>query len=326
MKVYGKLIAAAGLAIAIIAGFFYWQYEKTHISTDDAYVNANIIQIAPQVSGPVSAIYAQDHQVVKKGQLLFTIDQRPFVIALKKATATLANTEQEIKAATNAVNTAQDLVQQRSSEQKLAQKNFDRIISLVTKGVYSKSQGDDATNQLKVSNAALKAAQDQLQKALSERGKMGKQNAKLRLAKANVAEAKLNLSYTKIISPADGALVNFTLRKGAIITQQEPLFALIENKRWWVDANFKETDIEKIKTQQIAKVKLDMYPDVTFKGIVQSISSGSGSAFSLLPPEDATGNWIKVTQRFPVKILIENNKQNYPLRVGASCTVNIKIN
>lgn len=148
-------------------------------------------------------------------------------------------------------------------------------------------------------------------------------NANLAVAKASLDQAELNLAHTNIYAPADGYLVNFSVRPGTLITADQPLFALIENQQWWVDANYKETDLARIRSGQTAKIVLASYPDHIFKGLVQSISSGSGSAFSLLPPENATGNWIKVTQRFPVKVLILDPAPKFPLRVGATASVTI---
>ena len=128
---------------------------------------------------------------------------------------------------------------------------------------------------------------------------------------------------THVTAPSDGILSNVTLRPGATVQAGPPLFAIIEANRWWVDANFKETDLARIKVGQPATVYLDMYPGATFDGVVESISAGSGATFSVLPPENATGNWVKVTQRFPVRITITNPPADKPLRVGASASVTI---
>lgn len=138
-----------------------------------------------------------------------------------------------------------------------------------------------------------------------------------------MAQAQLNLKYTHITAPTSGFIANLTLRQGDTVTAYQQLFALIDNQSWWVQANFKETQLTRIRPGQSATIKVDMYPRRTFSGRVMSISSAAGASFSLLPPENASGNWVKVTQRFPVKVLITAHDPRYPLRLGASSTVTI---
>lgn len=263
------------LIILILAGSFYSyaRYSAFYPSTADAYVQANTVNIAAQVTGPVNAIFVQDHALVKKDQLLFTIDPEPFEIALRKAQGVLAQTQ---------------------AERNTQQKDTARTLQLVSTGQLPKADGDDAQGKLDALNASLKIAQSDL------------------------AQAQLNLENTKILSPSSGYLTNFTLRQGEMIQAANPLFVLVETDRWWINGNFKETDLERIHIGQPAKIILDMYPGINFKGIVQGISRGSGAAFAILPPENATGNWVKVTQRFPVRINIINPDPKYPLRIGAS--------
>jgi membrane fusion protein, multidrug efflux system len=269
-----------GLIILLLAvGFYiYEKYTSYFPSTDNAYVQANIVNIAAQVSGPVKEIYVSDHALVHKGQLLFTIDPHPFEIALSQASANLAEAEATLDT---------------------QQKNTARILKLAAEGQMTKAEGDDAQGKLDALTNAAKAAQSRLE------------------------SARLDLSYTQVFAPAGGYLDKFSLRIGQVIQADNFLFALVENRQWWVDANFKETDLERIRPGQPVKVVLDMYPELTFKGKVTAISAGSGATFSIFPPENATGNWVKVTQRFPVRIEITPQGENHPLRVGASCTVTV---
>ncbi|MCK4869525.1 MAG: HlyD family secretion protein [Gammaproteobacteria bacterium] len=309
------------IALLVAGSYFFWRYEMVHPSTEDAYVNANIINIAAQVSGPIATIDTQNHAFVNKGQLLFSIDTKPFVIAVQQAQAELDNVRQQAKALQEAIIAANALVTERQSELVDTQKDAHRILTLVRKGVLPISDGDSIKSKLQVAEAALKAAQSNFQEAQQQLGTPGEDNAQIRTAKAALNQALLNLQHTKITAPASGQIINFTLRKGSMIPAQQAQFALIENNRWWVDANFKETDLGRLKIGQKALITVDMYPDRKFQGQIVNISGGSGAAFSLLPPEDATGNWIKVTQRFPVKIRFLNLDPKYPLRVGASSKV-----
>ncbi|MCD6047661.1 MAG: transporter [Gammaproteobacteria bacterium] len=276
-----KKIIIVVVSLIVLSILAYWRYEIIHPSTDNAYVQANIINISSQISGRVDHIYVQNHQPVKAGDLLFTIDPEPFTIALEQAKAVVA---------------------QRTAEAKNAQLDSERAIKLAKQGVLSHQAADDAIAKIASTNAALQAAQ------------------------ADVDQAKLNLTYTKVAAPATGDVENFTLRVGDVLTANTLIFAIIDSTQWWVDANYNETDLERIRVGQPAKVEMDMYPSKTFKGVVESISSGSGATFSLLPPENATGNWVKITQRFPVRIKLKDIPKDTPPRVGASATVTINTN
>ena len=251
------ILVAIGVTVYII-------YSESYPSTDDSYVQAHIVNIAPQVSGPVSSVLVKNQQLVKKGQILFTIDPRPFQYAVENSQAAL----------------------------QLAQEQAKRILPLVKAGQVARSEGDTIQAQIEESQAALEQAQ-------------------------------YNLAQATITAPADGTLANFTVRVGNSVMQGISLFALVEQNEFWVDANFKETDLKRIRVGQPATINVDMYPHYTFTGVVESLNPGSGTEFSLLPPENATGNWVKVTQRVPVRILITNPDPRYPLLVGTSAVTRI---
>ncbi len=255
-----------------------WQYYQVHITTENAYVNGNVVQMATQVSGPVLNLYIENNQKVKKGTLLFEIDPKLFDTALEEAAAQ---------------------VLQNQAQFRNAKINHERILDLVAQKFLPPEEKDNAITALDVASANLK------------------------LAEAKLEKAKLDLEYTKIMAPTDGLINNLTLRPGTIVQAQMPLFVLIDSSQYWVDANFKETELEDIRSQQPATIVLDMYPNHTFTGVVESISGSSGTAFSLLPPQNATGNWVKVTQRIPVKVLVQDVSPDYPLKIGATATVTI---
>jgi membrane fusion protein (multidrug efflux system) len=177
--------------------------------------------------------------------------------------------------------------------------------------------------ELTVAKQAVIAAKDNLAEARAKRGKDGDQNAQIIAAKAAVAQATLDLQYTNVYAPANGQLAEMTLQPGQTVTAYQSLFSLVEDHTWWAMANMKETNLNRVRVGQKAVVQVDMYPSHPFHGIVKSISPGSGSSFALLPAENATGNWVKVTQRFPVRVEIQNPDAHFPLRIGASCTVTI---
>ncbi|MDF2939437.1 MAG: emrA [Gammaproteobacteria bacterium] len=273
-----RIILLGLLAIFLLGWFAYSLYSKRYISTDDAYVNANQIQVAAQVNGQVLNLAVSNNEFVKQGQLLFQLDPAQYQAAVEKAQAQLAIDQ------ANLVDT---------------QLTTERTLNLVRQKLFSEQQGDDA-------RAKLASAQDQV-----------------KLDQANLAEAQLNLGYTQVYAASDGWITNMDLRVGSIVNANQPLFTLISSNQFWVDANYEETEMENIRPGQTAKVVVDMYPNHPFKGVVDSISGGTGSAFSLLPPENATGNWVKVTQRLPVKVIITDPDPNYPLHIGTTATVTI---
>ena len=317
--------SAALIVLATLAFLTYQYLQKQHLfpSTDNAYVQAHVINIATQTSGIVSKTYVSNHQAVTKGQLLLELDNRSQRIAVEMAQAKLKQTINGVNAKIMAVEAADALVAQRQAEFKQAQQHSQRILSLVKKSMLAKDQGDDAKRQLNVARAALNAAQKQLEESKDELGSKDLNNSAIVQAQSQLNSAKLNLSYTRIIAPTDGIIANDTVRVGDEVSAYQPIFALIDSHEWWVNANFKETQLQRIQNNQPAKIQIDMYPGQKFEGKVLSISPGSGSSFSLLPPENASGNWIKVTHRFPVKILITKHDPKYPLRVGASCVATI---
>lgn len=311
------------IAILIICALGYWHHEIYYPSTDDAYIQANIINIAPRITGQVSNIYVKNYQYVQKGQPLFDIDPAPFKDNLNQALAHLDEATQQVSATSSAVDTAKSILTERQAQLIDTQKNTSRILKLVTQKLLPLSEGDKAASNLSVAKAAVAAAQSQLQQAEETLGHTGTTNANIRIAEANVAQAQLNLDYTQVTAPHAGYIANFTLRTGDPVTAYQELFALVENGAFWADSNFKETDIARIRPGQPAIITIDMYPGITFHGIVSNISTGSGATFELLPPENATGNWVKVTQRFPVRVDIIHPDLNHPLRVGASAEVTI---
>lgn len=277
-----KKILSITLLFIVLAGsaIAYWLYSQHYVSTDDAYINANVVQIASRVSGQVSELMVTNNEEVKKGQVLFQLDPEPFVVAIKAQKAQLIIDRANLK---NAQLTAK------------------RTLELFHDGAMSQQARDDAL-------AKLEGVQGQVE-----------------LDQANLSNAELNLQYTTIKAPSDGWVSNMSLRPQDTVNANTPQFVLISDNEFWVDANFKETDLERIKLGASAEIKVDMYPNHTFKGEVQSLSGGSGNAFSLLPPQNATGNWVKVTQRVPVRIKILDTDLNYPLRIGTSATVTIPV-
>jgi len=323
LKRYKWLLLTVLIAlIAITTGWYLW-HRTYYPSTDDAYLDANVVRIAAQVSGLVKLVEVSDQQKVNAGDLLFEIDPAPFKITLQAAEAQLAQTNKDLAVASSAVETARAQLNQAQANYDDAEKNARRVVKLVAQGMAPKADGDHAIAMRDSTQAAVTAAKSALQQAIDKRGEVGSTNAQTRIALARVEQARLNLSYTQVRAPVSGILSNFNIRVGTTVNAGQTLFALVDTSEWWVDANFKETDLQRIKPGQPATISLDMYPDATLHGVVESVSPASGAAFSLLPPENATGNWVKVTQRFPIKVRIIKPDPKLFLRIGASSTVTI---
>lgn len=310
--------------LLIICGYLYYHYESTHPSTNDAYVGANVVNITPQVSGRLLHVYVHNHEWVKSGTLLFQINPNAYLIAVDKAHAALSNAIQAMKAQSANIVTARALLKQAKAQAINAQLHAKRMLKLVSQNLAPPSEGDSAKAALSIATASVKAAKSRLQQSIETLGKAGINNANIQSAKASLAQTLLALKHTKVYAPADGFINHFDLRPGQLVMHDVPLFPFVESHTWWVTANYKETHLSHIRAGQHASVILDMYPDHVFHGIVKSISTGSGATFSLLPAENASGNWVKVTQRFPVRISI-HDAQAYPLRVGATADVTIHV-
>jgi membrane fusion protein (multidrug efflux system) len=238
-----KLVGAIAILAAAGSGYAYWQYSALHPSTDNAYIQANVVQIAPAVSGVVDEVAVKSFAPVKAGDVLVKIDLQRF-------------------------------------------------------------------------EAALKGAQDRLRLAQAQKSNVEE-------AQAGVQRAQLEYDSATIKSPIDGIVGKVLIRPGTLARAGVSMFPIVDNSRWWVDANFKETDLTRIHAGEKATVYVDIYPDHAFSGEVEAVSPVSTSAFSLLPPENATGSWIKLTQRFPVRVSLTLQPGDPPMRIGASASVTV---
>ena len=317
-------IAAVVLIGGIAAGVHYWRLSRIYVTTDNAYVNANRVEMAAQVSGPVSALYVRDQQTVKGGELLLQIDPQPYQLAVDAAEAQLEMVNQTNSQNRAAVAAAQALVAQRTAELNNARSTEQRAAELTRQKLISKQSAETSATEAATAAAAVRAAQANLEQATSALGKAGSQNAAVRAAAAKLAQAQLDLAHTRITVPSSGLIANLELRPGSMVQAGVPLFTIIGDSEYWVDANFKETELRRVLPGQKARIVVDMYPKHAFKGEVQSLSGGAGQAFSLLPAQNATGNWVKVTQRVPVRVRVLDPDPKFPLRIGTTATVRVQ--
>jgi len=320
-----RWIALLVLLAATIGGvLLYWRHTEIYPSTDNAYTGADVVRVAPQINGVVIRVYVQDDDKVAAGDPLFDLDPTLYDAALRNARA-------QFDAAASAAGTAADALKAAADKLESKRAALEDAIGKYRAAKDAQKPGEAPSDQL---TAALKAWHDALQafndaesefaKAQDTKLTVTTPTVQLRSAAAGLDKATHDRVQTHVSAPAGGWITNASLRPGAIVQAGTPAFAIVEDGDWWVDANFKETDLGRIKPGQTATIRLDMYPGLTLDGVVESISAGSGATFSVLPPENATGNWVKVTQRFPIRIKITSAPSpDKPLRLGSSATVTI---
>ncbi len=319
-----KIILIVLLIVGVLGGIGYQQYSSRYRSTENAYLNADVVQVAAQVAGRVTTVYVKDNQHVKKGDDLFDIDPEPFRIALARAEANLAQAMQNSRQDSAEVAAARAQVEQTTMDLNNARATYTRDKELVAQHFLSQQSADDAHTRVETLEAALEQTHAKLAKALSAPAKP-QERADVLKAQAEIAQARLDLEHTHVTATMDGQISNLSLTPGTLVGIGTPLFALIADNSFHIDANFKETELPGIHPGQEVEIKIDMYPGQTFKGSVESLSGGTGTAFSLLPPQNATGNWVKIAQRVPVRIKLAPTDADHPLRIGATATVTVRL-
>jgi len=320
-RLSARRLLLAGAAIVAIAGasdygWYYWTTGRFEVSTDDAYVKADSTIIAPKVGGYLSEVLVRDNQPVKAGQVLAKIDDRDYVVALAQARADVAAAQGEIENISATIDHQQAVITQADGTVAIdkatlifAEQDYARYKDLAGRGAgtiqnaqRATSTRDAATATLARDEAALRAAQVQT-KIL--RAQLEEANAALEQKRAIAQQAELNLGYTTITAPVDGVVGNRTLRVGQFVQAGTDLMAIVPIERVYIVANYKETQLTDVRKGQPVAVEVDTFPGARFEGHVDSIAPASGQEFALLPPDNATGNFTKVVQRIPVKIVLE---------------------
>jgi membrane fusion protein (multidrug efflux system) len=332
----GLTLIAAAVALSGVAwGGWHWVNGRHVQSTDNAYVAGNVVQITPQVGGTVVAIHADDTDFVRAGQPLVTLDAADARVALEQAEAQLGQTVREVRTlyANNATLKAQvslrqaDLARLQADLTRL-QDDVNRRAPLVASGAVGKEEFQHAGAQLAAAQSALAAARSAVlgareQLAASQtqtEGTTVAQHPNVQRAAARVREAHLALQRVRLVAPMDGTVAKRGVQVGQRIQAGAPLMALVALNQLWVDANFKESQLQNLRIGQPVALQADVYGKQTvFHGKVAGLGAGTGAAFALLPAQNATGNWIKVVQRVPVRITLDPKElAEHPLRVGLS--------
>jgi membrane fusion protein (multidrug efflux system) len=312
--------------LLVAVGAYFWLTGGKAVSTDNAQVTAHVVNVAPEVSGRITEVFVVENQRVKAGDLLYRIDSAPYRIALMQADAAVGNARLQIAQMQGDYSARTADIGVKVSDVQLAEENFRRQSDLLDRGFATRAAFDAARAALATAQAERSSAAAEAQAA---RAMLGASAAgghpQVEAAIAARDKAALDLQRTEIRAPIDG-IVSQTdrLNKGAMATQMLPNVSLVGGGDPWVEGNFKETQLAKIRVGQPARIEIDAIPGRTFKAHVASIGAGTGSEFSLLPAQNATGNWVKVTQRVPVRLRFDE-KPDRPLVSGWSANVTVRV-
>lgn len=350
------------LILALPVGGYYgvavWKHYVSHVSTDNAYVQADMAQITPRVHGTVTEVLVQENWWVAPGQVLLRLDTRDYEVRLAETQATLLRARETVdqlfaavavadgrrRATLSQIQAVQAEVATAQAEFHQAELDFQRAKQLSEEQVIPVQRFDLAKTQYDMAQSRLHTKQQQLEEAKKNeatrareadqaRAALGtatsterSEHSLVKQAEAAVREAELNLNYCTLQAPMEGMVSRKAIEVGQRVQPGQALMALVPLHNAYIEANYKETQLTYVRVGQPVEIRADIYPDYTYHGKVESLSGGTGAAFSLLPPENATGNWVKVVQRLPVKItLTEPPPPEFPLRVGLSVEASIDI-
>jgi membrane fusion protein (multidrug efflux system) len=316
----------------LILAAFGWEWLSTRgkAETDNAYVKAERVMIAPQVAGRVVAVLVNENEAVKQGQLLFRIDPEPLRIAVDAAQAKLDQVSDSTGANRASVQEADSTLRGAEDSLRWAQEDYARQSSLVKQGLVARKAADDALHVLNGARAARDAALAAREKSrMTLGGKAGapaEQLPEYRAALAALEKAKLDLQHADVTAPVTGVVATHDLQVGEYLNVGQVAMPLVALAPVWIEANFKETDLRRMRVGQTAKFRVDSFPGVVWSARVASISPASGSEFSVLPAQNASGNWVKIVQRIPVRLELTQEPANAPLlRAGMSADVTVDI-
>jgi membrane fusion protein (multidrug efflux system) len=318
---------AVPLALAIVGGYF-WLAGGRYVSTDNAYVQQDKVTIVPEIEGRIVEIGGVENEHVEKGHLLFRLDDAQYQVAVQQAEAEVASARLDVERLKAAYAKALSDQEAAAESLRFAQETFDRPDALQTRGVVAQSGLDQARMNRQTAEAGTRGAE---QAVLGAKAALAgdpaiptDQHPAVMQALAKAAKAKLDLEHTRVTAPADGVISQTDrLQVGEYVTSDSGVMSMVETDRSWIEANFKETELTYMRAGQSVSVDIDTYPGDEFGGTVESVGAGTGAEFSLLPAQNATGNWVKVVQRIPVRIAI-TAKGNVPeLRAGMSAHITV---
>lgn len=322
----GRLLLLLGPVVVLIAGSYIYFTGGRYVETDNAYVKADNVTISAQVEGVISAVTVSENQHVEQGAELFRIDDRSYRVALDQASARLAAVASDIAGLKAQYREKLAEIELAQTNQDFAERELQRQARLAKNKLVSDVTLDKARHDLDIARQNLAVARQEKARLLTQlNGNPDiplEQHPQYAEALAERAEAALNLERTKITAPFAGIASNVP-DLGKYVATGAPVMSVVADNAMWIEANFKETDLTHVQPGQPATITIDTYPDHAWQGTVQSISQATGAEFSILPPQNATGNWVKVVQRIPVRIAVQMNNDDPALRAGMSSIVEI---
>ncbi len=322
----GFLLVAVPAGILALAGLIYAAGGR-YVTTENAYVKADIINISPNIDGRVEQVLVTDNQRVDAGQLLFELDPEPFEIALAAARAEIAGVRQNIESLRAHYRQGELEIAAARERARYLTLEFERQVTLEAKGIGVRAKFEAAEHDLSMARRHGDALGERNRMILADLG--GSPSAPIERhplymrAVAVADQAALDLSNSRVIAPIDGYLTNVVLEAGEYVEAGDPVFALVALEAPWIEVNLKEIHLTHISVGQAATVVADAYPEREWRATVQSISPATGAEFALLPPQNSTGNWVKVVQRVPLRLELEDAAGAPPLRAGMTVTVSI---
>lgn len=322
-RTLGLSIVVGAIVLAAYVTRLYYIYPRT----DDAYVRANIIGVAPHVSGPIVELPIQDNQHVKQGQLLFVVDPRPYQSVIDKAEAELALTNLQISAFEDVVRASRSRETQLQAQLAYDKQYLDRIQPLLSRHFVTANDVFNARSRLAADEAGVASAHSEVSKAQNDLGQYGDINARRKATEAALYDAKLNVEYCHVHAPFDAYVTNLNIAVGQYANEGHEVLSLVDNRTWYVVANFRENFLGYIRPGMRAEVYLLSYPNKRFHGRVQGVGwalyQGNGASVQGLPQVEETLNWVRLSQRFPVRIVLENPDPAFPFRQGSTAVVTI---
>lgn len=314
-------------AVAIVLAGAYWLQGARYVATQNAYVKKDIAKLTAEVSGRAVEVRAYAHMQVKAGDILVKIDPRPFELALARAQAELDAARQQVEMLRATLDEANFELEGAEDRASYFRKRYERQIDLAKRGIVAAARHDELENDANAAEDKVVMARRKISRIRASLGGAPDRpvdgHPLVRAKIAAVDQARLDLEHTIVKAPASGTIVTVPLVPGEQITASKPLFAMVTDTAPWVDANFKETDLTYVRVGQSATIELDTYPGVSWKAKVKSISPATGAEFAILPPQNASGNWVKVVQRLPVRLQLEPREGMPPLRAGMTAHVTI---
>ncbi|WP_425406762.1 HlyD family secretion protein [Hwanghaeella sp.] len=311
----------------LLAGAYWFMTSGRYVSTENAYVKTEIIAVSPSIDGRVVEVLVSDNERVARGDVLFRLNSRPHQIAVDQAEAKLDAARQEIERRRAEFRQVQAEIEEAKERVAYFTTEFERQQALASRGVATRASLDEAQFELMTAKQSVNTLRQKSQTVLASLGgdplKAAELHPLFTEAEAELHQAQLKLEYTEILAPADGIVSQMRLQAGEWVEEGDPIFGVISTEGLWIEANLKETQLTHMREGQPVEVEIDAYPGVTWPATIGSISPATGAEFAVLPPQNASGNWVKVVQRLPVRIEILEFADRPALRAGMTATITV---